>query len=108
MLAGGGGRFKGTHWIYTCGPSTLSHLRILGGKDPPAGSYLWTEEARASIVSAMRTDTQLLEAYASKDNEAAFAELARRHGSLVYRTCLRAARLPGQVGAKPCCLRREP
>jgi RNA polymerase sigma factor (sigma-70 family) len=37
----------------------------------------------------MRTDTELLAAYASNGDEAAFAELARRHGAMVYRTCLR-------------------
>ncbi len=37
----------------------------------------------------MRTDAELLTAYASRGDEAAFAELARRHGAMVYRTCLR-------------------
>lgn len=35
------------------------------------------------------TDQQLLEAYASRQNEAAFGELMRRHGAMVYRACLR-------------------
>jgi RNA polymerase sigma factor (sigma-70 family) len=37
----------------------------------------------------MRTDAELLAAYASRGEQAAFAELARRHGTMVYRTCLR-------------------
>ncbi|MHC4915298.1 MAG: sigma-70 family RNA polymerase sigma factor [Planctomycetota bacterium] len=37
----------------------------------------------------MRTDAELLTAYASRGDEAAFAELAARHGAMVYRTCLR-------------------
>ncbi len=37
----------------------------------------------------MRSDTELLVAYVSKGDGAAFAELAQRHGEVVYRTCLR-------------------
>lgn len=35
------------------------------------------------------TDAQLLDAYSSRQDEAAFGELMRRHGKLVYRTCHR-------------------
>ncbi len=37
----------------------------------------------------MRTDRELLQDYAATGSEAAFAELAGRHGPMVYRTCLR-------------------
>jgi len=40
-------------------------------------------------ASAMRTDAELLAAYAATGDEPAFAELARRHGAMVYRVCLR-------------------
>ena len=35
------------------------------------------------------TDAQLLEAYSSREGEAAFGELMRRHGAMVYRACHR-------------------
>jgi RNA polymerase sigma factor (sigma-70 family) len=38
----------------------------------------------------MRTDADLLTAYAATGDESAFAELAWRHGPMVYRVCLRA------------------
>jgi RNA polymerase sigma factor (sigma-70 family) len=37
----------------------------------------------------MRTDGELIEAYARGGEESAFAELASRHGGMVYRVCLR-------------------
>jgi len=38
----------------------------------------------------MRTDQELLAAYAATGDESAFAELVGRHGRMVFRTCLRA------------------
>lgn len=37
----------------------------------------------------MKTDSELLAAYAEEDNEAAFAELVARHTDMVYRACFR-------------------
>jgi len=37
----------------------------------------------------MRTDAELLRAYAAAGDEPAFAELVSRHGAMVYRSCLR-------------------
>jgi RNA polymerase sigma factor (sigma-70 family) len=42
-----------------------------------------------SSLSPMRTDQELLAAYAATGDESAFAELVSRHGRMVYRTCLR-------------------
>jgi RNA polymerase sigma factor (sigma-70 family) len=45
----------------------------------------------------MRTDAELLTSYARTRDEAAFAELARRHGSMVYRVALRILRDPHEA-----------
>jgi len=37
----------------------------------------------------MRNDSDLIRAYANSGEEEAFAEIVRRHGGMVYRTCLR-------------------
>jgi RNA polymerase sigma factor (sigma-70 family) len=41
------------------------------------------------MAVAMRSDVELLKAYAGARDEAAFAELVARHGPMVYRACLR-------------------
>jgi RNA polymerase sigma factor (sigma-70 family) len=46
-------------------------------------------EGARSTLTPMRTDQELLAAYAATGDEPAFAELVARHGRMVYRTCLR-------------------
>ncbi len=41
-------------------------------------------------LATMRTDRELLAAYAADGDDSAFAGLVARHGRMVYRTCLRA------------------
>jgi RNA polymerase sigma factor (sigma-70 family) len=48
----------------------------------------------AAAADLMRTDDDLLHAYATRRDEAAFAEVVERHVRAVYRACLRIARVP--------------
>ncbi|MFH0939564.1 MAG: UbiA-like polyprenyltransferase [Planctomycetota bacterium] len=55
-----------------------------------ACKYLTNEEEVGWIrVSDMETDAELLVKYADRGDEAAFAVIVERHGSAVYRACLR-------------------
>jgi RNA polymerase sigma factor (sigma-70 family) len=54
-----------------------------------AGTILWMEEGGDRLGYMMCSDRELLRAYAESQDEVAFEELARRHGGMVYRACLR-------------------
>ncbi len=45
----------------------------------------------------MRSDAELLARFAASGDEAAFAEIAERHGAMVYRVCLRLTRDPHEA-----------
>ena len=57
---------------------------------------MWTEGAWGRLVDAMRTDAELIAAYAASRDEESFAEIASRHGAGVWRAC---ARLLGDAHA---------
>jgi RNA polymerase sigma factor (sigma-70 family) len=56
---------------------------------PRGGILLVNAEGRGSVTGIMHSDIGLIRAYARTGSEEAFAEIVRRHGGTVYRTCLR-------------------
>ncbi len=67
----------------------------------PLRSVLQAVLSGARQELAQRTDAELLAAFASVRDEAAFAELVRRHGRLVRGTARRTTRRPAKPGRQP-------